>query len=156
MAFPEDLGVRRGRRQTLATRGALHRGPRRMVRRLVQAPGPVLEPLSSAVQAPADSAMVVGLGSAVRAELLADLAVRVLVEEAELTPKPALVDRRGGGAHQDMNLEMFRRSAHALRPTSEALATRAHLCEPEQTTTRGVGRYRSAWREGHVRRHRWR
>jgi triphosphoribosyl-dephospho-CoA synthase len=103
-----------------------------MVRRLVQAPGPVLEPLSSAVRAPADSAMVVGLGSAVRAELLADLAVRVLVEEAELTPKPALVDRRGGGAHQDMNLEMFRRSAHALRPTFEALATRAHLCAPSR------------------------
>ena len=76
--------------------------------------------------------MVVGLGSAVRAELLADLAVRVLVEEAELTPKPALVDRRGGGAHQDMNLEMFRRSAHALRPTFEALATRAHLCVPSR------------------------
>ena len=114
------------------------------------------------MRAPADSAMVVGLGSAVRAELLADLAVRVLVEEAELTPKPALVDRRGGGAHLDMNLEMFRRSAHALRPTFEALATRADLCAPsrrlreEQTITRGAGRYRSAWREGNVRRHRWR
>lgn len=56
---------------------------------------------------------------------LADLAVCALIEEAELTPKPALVDRRGGGSHTDMDLPMLRRSAHALHPTFVALAERA-------------------------------
>ena len=102
-----------------------------MVRPPVQAPGPVLEPVSPVVQAPADS-VTVGVGSVVRARLVADLAVRALVEEAELTPKPALVDRRGGGAHDDMDLEMLRRSAYALYPTFVALATRAHLCAPSR------------------------
>ena len=92
-----------------------------MVRRPVQAPGPVLEPVRLAVQALADS---------VPAGAVADLAVRALVEEAELTPKPALVDRRGGGAHDDMDLEMLLRSAHALRPTFGDLAVRAHRCAP--------------------------
>ncbi|MDQ4415656.1 triphosphoribosyl-dephospho-CoA synthase, partial [Pseudomonas aeruginosa] len=32
-------------------------------------------------------------------ECLADLAVDALIDEAELSPKPALVDRRGNGAH---------------------------------------------------------
>ena len=94
-----------------------------MVRGLVQTPGPVLEPVSPAVQAPADGVLV---------GVVAELAVRAMVEEAELTPKPALVDRRGGGAHDDMDLEMLRRSAYALRPTFEALATRAHRCVPSR------------------------
>ena len=33
------------------------------------------------------------------AEQLADLAVEALIDEVELSPKPALVDRRGSGAH---------------------------------------------------------
>jgi hypothetical protein len=45
------------------------------------------------------------------AEGLADAAVWSLIEEASLTPKPALVDERGCGAHCDMNLEMLHRSA---------------------------------------------
>lgn len=94
-----------------------------MVRGLVQAPGPVLEPVTPAVQAPAD---------AVPVEVMAELAVRALAEEAELTPKPALVDRRGGGAHNDMDLDMLRRSAYALRPTFAALAARAHRCAPSR------------------------
>ncbi|MDR3371511.1 triphosphoribosyl-dephospho-CoA synthase [Rhodoferax sp.] len=47
---------------------------------------------------------------------IADLAVRALVDEAELTPKPGLVDRRGNGAHHDLNLSLMLRSAQALRP----------------------------------------
>jgi triphosphoribosyl-dephospho-CoA synthase len=70
--------------------------------------------------------------SAIRVELLADLAVCALVDEAKLTPKPALVDRRGGGAHNDMDLGMLCRSAHALRPTFAALAARAHGQAPSQ------------------------
>jgi triphosphoribosyl-dephospho-CoA synthase len=50
-----------------------------------------------------------------RAAELADLAVDALITEALLTPKPALVDRRGSGAHQDLNLHTMLRSARALR-----------------------------------------
>ncbi|WP_084534240.1 triphosphoribosyl-dephospho-CoA synthase [Paraburkholderia dilworthii] len=53
---------------------------------------------------------------------LAHYAVAALVDEAELTPKPALVDRRGSGAHRDLDLAIMRRSAHALEPTFAALA----------------------------------
>jgi triphosphoribosyl-dephospho-CoA synthase len=102
-----------------------------MVGGSVQATGPVLEPVSPAVQTTADSAMAGARGSA-RTGLVAGLAVRALVEEAELTPKPALVDRRGSGAHDDMDLEMLRRSAHALRPTFGDLAARAQRCEPSR------------------------
>ena len=37
---------------------------------------------------------------------IADMAVTALRAEAQLTPKPGLVDRRGSGVHTDMNLEM--------------------------------------------------
>jgi triphosphoribosyl-dephospho-CoA synthase len=53
---------------------------------------------------------------------LARFAVDALLEEAHLTPKPALVDRRGSGAHRDLNLAAMTRSAHALEPTFAALA----------------------------------
>ena len=42
-------------------------------------------------------------------------AVSVLIEEAELTPKPALVDRRSDGAHYDLDLGRLRRSAQIGR-----------------------------------------
>jgi hypothetical protein len=45
-----------------------------------------------------------------------------LIEEANLTPKPGLVDRRGGGAHTDMTLEMMYRSAYSLFPTFKCIA----------------------------------
>lgn len=50
------------------------------------------------------------------AEYLAQLGVQALIDEVELTPKPGLVDRRNSGAHHDMDLPMFIRSAHSLRP----------------------------------------
>jgi triphosphoribosyl-dephospho-CoA synthase len=56
---------------------------------------------------------------------LAHYAVAALIDEAELTPKPALVDRRGSGAHRDLDLAIMRRSAHALEPTFAALARAA-------------------------------
>jgi len=46
---------------------------------------------------------------------LSTAAVSVLIEEAELTPKPALVDRRGNGAHHNLDLARLRRSAQSLR-----------------------------------------
>ena len=41
------------------------------------------------------------------AEQLADLAVDALIDEADLSPKPALVDRRGNGAHNDLHLGLM-------------------------------------------------
>ena len=50
------------------------------------------------------------------AEHLAALAVEALIWEVDLTPKPGLVDRDGAGAHRDMDLELFHRSARCLGP----------------------------------------
>ena len=55
-------------------------------------------------------------------EGLADRATRALIAEALLTPKPALVDRRGNGAHHDLDLERLLASAAALRPAFERIA----------------------------------
>jgi triphosphoribosyl-dephospho-CoA synthase len=100
-----------------------------MVRRPVQTTGQILEPVSPAMPSPA---IVVGAESAARTGLVADLAVHALLEEAELTPKPALVDRRGGGTHDDMDLSMLFSSAYALHPTFRDLAIRAYGCAPSR------------------------
>jgi triphosphoribosyl-dephospho-CoA synthase len=47
---------------------------------------------------------------------LASLARESLVAEAQLTPKPGLVDRRGSGSHTDLSLEIIIRSAAAIEP----------------------------------------
>ena len=48
--------------------------------------------------------------------LLGTLARQALIAEAELTPKPGLVDRRGSGAHTDLSLALMIRSAFAIEP----------------------------------------
>jgi triphosphoribosyl-dephospho-CoA synthase len=48
--------------------------------------------------------------------LLAALARQALIAEAELTPKPGLVDGRGSGAHTDLSLALMKRSAFAIEP----------------------------------------
>jgi len=60
-----------------------------------------------------------------RPEQLARLAWQSLVAEAELTPKPGLVDRRSSGSHSDLSLELMRKSADAIAPyfTEMALAS---------------------------------
>jgi triphosphoribosyl-dephospho-CoA synthase len=50
------------------------------------------------------------------AEWLAGLARQALIAEADLTPKPGLVDRRGAGAHADLSLAIMRRSALTIEP----------------------------------------
>ncbi|MFC7380772.1 triphosphoribosyl-dephospho-CoA synthase [Sphaerisporangium rhizosphaerae] len=59
------------------------------------------------------------------ADVLANLAVRALCEEARLSPKPGLVDGRGAGAHGDMDLALLLASAEALRPAFRSLADAA-------------------------------
>jgi triphosphoribosyl-dephospho-CoA synthase len=63
---------------------------------------------------------------------LADSAVQALKDEAELTPKPGLVDRRGSGSHSDMTLELMLRSAEALRATFAEIALAAFGRTPDQ------------------------
>ncbi|MDB6010987.1 MAG: triphosphoribosyl-dephospho-CoA synthase MdcB [Gammaproteobacteria bacterium] len=55
-------------------------------------------------------------GTTAAARWLARLARQSLIAEAELTPKPGLVDRRGDGAHTDLSLEIMRHSAVAIEP----------------------------------------
>jgi triphosphoribosyl-dephospho-CoA synthase len=57
-----------------------------------------------------------------RAAELAERAVGALILEALLTPKPALVDQRGPGAHRDLDLAKLLRSARALRGTFHRMA----------------------------------
>ncbi|WP_155358868.1 triphosphoribosyl-dephospho-CoA synthase [Acrocarpospora macrocephala] len=57
--------------------------------------------------------------------MLADLAVQALCAEARLGPKPGLVDHRGRGAHDDMDLPLMLASAEALRPVFRSLARAA-------------------------------
>jgi triphosphoribosyl-dephospho-CoA synthase len=70
---------------------------------------------------------------------LASLAVRALIEEAELTPKPALVDKRGPGAHTDLSLILMKCSAHCLRPSFELMALASFRQIPGQTLREDLG-----------------
>ncbi|MNQ67614.1 2-(5''-triphosphoribosyl)-3'-dephosphocoenzyme-A synthase [compost metagenome] len=56
------------------------------------------------------------------ADWLADLAVDALIDEADLSPKPALVDRRGSGAHGDLHLGLMHASALSLWPCFKQMA----------------------------------
>lgn len=71
---------------------------------------------------------------------LADAAVESLIDEVHLTPKPALVDQRGSGAHDDLSLELMVQSAHSLRPMFIEMAQAAyqhHACL--QTLREAIG-----------------
>jgi triphosphoribosyl-dephospho-CoA synthase len=70
---------------------------------------------------------------------LATLAVHALIEEAELTPKPALVDRRGPGAHADLSLRLMRCSAGALRSGFELMALASFWRIPSQSLREELG-----------------
>jgi triphosphoribosyl-dephospho-CoA synthase len=61
---------------------------------------------------------------------LARFARDALIDEARLTPKPALVDARGSGAHGDLDLATMLRSANALEPTFRALARASRGATP--------------------------
>ncbi|GAB3481540.1 triphosphoribosyl-dephospho-CoA synthase [Azotobacter salinestris] len=76
------------------------------------------------------------------AERLADLAVQALIDEADLSPKPALVDRRGSGAHRDLDLKLMHASARALWPAFHAMAEAgdAELGLPLRETIGRLGR----------------
>jgi triphosphoribosyl-dephospho-CoA synthase len=65
------------------------------------------------------------LDALARSEWLSKLASQSLIAEAELTPKPGLVDGRGSGSHSDLSLDLMRISANEIAPyfTRMALAS---------------------------------
>jgi triphosphoribosyl-dephospho-CoA synthase len=71
---------------------------------------------------------------------LADLAVEVLAAEALLTPKPALVDGRGPGAHRDLDLPAMLKSANSLHGTFLNMAVAAAGREPDQALREQLAR----------------
>ncbi|MDG6106318.1 triphosphoribosyl-dephospho-CoA synthase [Dactylosporangium aurantiacum] len=74
--------------------------------------------------------MAVDTVTAVTPARLGRLAAQALREEASHTPKPGLVDRRGGGTHRDMTLEMLLASADALAGPVAACAGAARVLPP--------------------------
>jgi triphosphoribosyl-dephospho-CoA synthase len=71
---------------------------------------------------------------------LADRAVHALITEATLTPKPALVDGRGSGAHQDLSLDTLLRSARSLHAGFLAMARVASGREVDLQLRQQLGR----------------
>jgi triphosphoribosyl-dephospho-CoA synthase len=63
---------------------------------------------------------------------LAYLASQSLIAEAELTPKPGLVDRRGAGAHTDLSLSIMKLSALAIEPYFREMAFVSEGSHPSQ------------------------
>jgi len=59
---------------------------------------------------------------------------RALLEEVYTTPKPGLVDLYSCGAHKDMDVHTFERSADALRPYFIRMAAQGYTlrCTPEE------------------------
>ena len=97
--------------------------------------------MTEIVAVPSPSAAIPGAdGDALSGLDLSTSAVAALIEEAELTPKPALVDRRGNGAHHDLDLERLRRSAGALRDGFAAIARAASGAEPSLRLREQLGR----------------
>jgi len=78
------------------------------------------------------------------ADHLADLAVEALIDEADLSPKPGLVDRRSNGAHTDMTLALMHASALALWPCLRQMAEAAEAIggvgQPLRTALGRIGR----------------
>lgn len=78
------------------------------------------------------------------AERVAELAVQALIDEADLSPKPGLVDRRGSGAHSDLHLGLMHASANSLWPAFKAMAEAAQnigeVGQPLRETLGQLGR----------------
>jgi triphosphoribosyl-dephospho-CoA synthase len=78
-----------------------------------------------------------------RSAMLGTLARQALIAEAELTPKPGLVDRRGSGAHTDLSLALMRRSAFTIEPFIRRMAFQSMNEQPSaqlRATLAGIGR----------------
>jgi triphosphoribosyl-dephospho-CoA synthase len=76
-----------------------------------------------------------------RSDAIARRAVQALLDEAQLAPKPGLVDSRSNGAHADLDLPLMRRSAHVLGPFfAEMAEAAARAGAPTLTLRETLGR----------------
>jgi triphosphoribosyl-dephospho-CoA synthase len=78
-----------------------------------------------------------------RSEWLGELARQSLIAEAELTPKPGLVDGRSSGSHSDLSLDLMRRSADAIAPYFTEMAqasAEARMDTGLRALVAGIGR----------------
>ncbi|MBE0343502.1 triphosphoribosyl-dephospho-CoA synthase MdcB, partial [Paenibacillus sp. 28ISP30-2] len=64
---------------------------------------------------------------------LAAKAVKALMEEALLTPKPGLVDARDNGSHSDMSIDLMLESARSLENTFREIANVSYQHPVNQT-----------------------
>jgi triphosphoribosyl-dephospho-CoA synthase len=113
---------------TGTTRGIGNAIVQELLRRRARIPGAVRKP--NGLSATLVQASLKGLAS---------LAVKALVEEAQLTPKPALADGRGPGAQTDLSLSLMRRSAHRLASFFELMALTSLEQIPTQTLREELG-----------------
>lgn len=81
------------------------------------------------------------------AKQLATAAVEALIAEAVLTPKPALVDARGSGAHKDLSLEILLQSAWSLRSCFYRIAEASFGSLPSQELREELARIGRAGEE---------
>ncbi len=70
---------------------------------------------------------------------LGEMAVRALIEEAELTPKPGLVDLRSSGSHTNMDIALMRASAESLSACFEAMGRAAYERKPNRELREELG-----------------
>ena len=73
---------------------------------------------------------------------LSNLAVEALIEEAKLSPKPALVDLFSCGAHKDLNIEIMIKSALSLKECFYEIALASYKQKPDkalQETISAIG-----------------
>lgn len=75
----------------------------------------------------------------VTSESVAERATSSLIAEALLTPKPALVDRRGPGAHRDLDLGLLLLSAASLQTSFRRMSECAHGQIPNRSLREELG-----------------
>lgn len=78
--------------------------------------------------------------SKARSRYLGGLALWSLEQEAILSPKPGLVDSRGGGAHSDMSLSLLCASAECLEPWFVQMAEAAFCSSSDFELRSCIGR----------------
>jgi triphosphoribosyl-dephospho-CoA synthase len=86
-----------------------------------------------------ESSLLYSVAPDAAASQLGARAVQALIDEADLTPKPALVDRRGPGAHSDLTLALMHRSARSLASCFKAIATASAGKVPSQVLRERLG-----------------
>ena len=78
-----------------------------------------------------------------RSHILADKAVKALLDEVYTTPKPGLVDRNNNGSHSDMDVPLFEKSAFALRGyfhDISLMGQNADICHGALSSLRELGK----------------